>query len=81
MSPLIAARYKYGDTLTGEMGLICPQTPDMEIYHRKYHIKDICAVVSDAVSPPPFNRFTLVKSCLNFQQTLNLNVFTGSLLI
>ena len=39
------------------MGLICPQTPDMEIYHRKYHIKDICAVVSDAVSPPLFQLF------------------------
>ena len=55
MSPQIAARYKYGDTLRGGMGLICPQTPDMEIYHRKYHIKDICAVVSDAISPDPLS--------------------------
>ena len=83
MSPLIADRYKYGDTLTGGMGPICPQ----HIQKWKWVTVNIRCIMWGGLwccfplPPAPFVTFTLVKSCLDFQSTLNLNVFTRSLLI
>lgn len=40
MAPLIAGRYKYGDTLRGGMGPICPQT-HIQIWKSTIVKKDI----------------------------------------